>query len=71
MRPMGIPRPTAFLATNLNINILVIVMTEFTTLISGLSFAECPRWRDGWRLGHEGRKYPVAHRAKPTIGRNI
>src|SRR5450755_1665893 len=22
-------------------------MAEFTTLISGLSFAECPRWRDG------------------------
>ncbi len=23
-------------------------MPEFTTLISGLSFTECPRWRDGW-----------------------
>jgi hypothetical protein len=22
-------------------------MPEFTTLISGLSFTECPRWRDG------------------------
>lgn len=22
-------------------------MAEFTTFISGLSFAECPRWRDG------------------------
>ena len=22
-------------------------MAEFTTLISGLSFTECPRWRDG------------------------
>ena len=22
-------------------------MAEFTTLISGLSFSECPRWRDG------------------------
>ncbi len=22
-------------------------MPEFTTLVSGLSFAECPRWRDG------------------------
>ncbi len=22
-------------------------MLEFTTLISGLSFTECPRWRDG------------------------
>jgi len=22
-------------------------MPEFTTLITGLSFTECPRWRDG------------------------
>jgi len=22
-------------------------MAEFTTLISGLSFTDCPRWRDG------------------------
>ncbi len=22
-------------------------MAEFTTLIDGLSFTECPRWRDG------------------------
>lgn len=22
-------------------------MSDFTTLISGLSFTECPRWRDG------------------------
>jgi len=23
------------------------IMAEFSTLISGLSFTECPRWRDG------------------------
>jgi hypothetical protein len=40
-------------------------MTEFTTLISGLSFTECPRWCDGWRLGHEGRQYPIAHVPNP------